>query len=152
MQQTEIQERIRQMDDLMARLQRIMTHDTLLKKFTMTASQIFILRYLDKCERSKASDIAKVAGLSPGAVTQVCDELERYELVERIRSSEDRRVVYVSITDRGRGRLDDIRKVRSERMLEIFREVGAHDAGEFVRILGRVVEIVERNAMQQKVD
>lgn len=152
MEEAKIQERIRQMEDLMARLQRIMNHDALLKKSGMTASQMFILRYLDKCERAKASDIAKVAGLSPGAVTQVCDELERLGLVDRSRSNEDRRVVHVLITNVGRSRLDAIRKIRSERMEEIFREIGVDDAGEFVRILGRVVEVVERRAAQRAAD
>ncbi|MDQ0188213.1 MarR family transcriptional regulator [Alicyclobacillus cycloheptanicus] len=143
---------MRQLDDLMARLQRMMAHDSLIKRSNMTASQIFILRYLDKCERAKASDIAKVAGLSPGAVTQVCDELERSGLVERIRSQEDRRVVYVSITAQGRQRLDEFRKIRSARMKKIFREIGAHDTGEFIRIVGRLVDLIERGVGEEADD
>lgn len=144
MEQEQIEARIRELDDLMARLERRMSHDALIKKFGMTASQIFILRYLDKCDWAKASDIAKVAGLSPGAVTQVCDEMERGGLIERARSTEDRRVVHVLITEMGRRRLADIRKHRSARMQQIFSEIGASDAGEFVRVLGRVIEVIER--------
>ncbi len=140
---SEITTYLQQMEDLLARLQRIMSHDRVLKQFNMTASQMFILRYLNNCNRAKASDIAKVAGLSPGAVTQVCDELERSQWVERTRSSEDRRVVYVSITSQGQSRLDEIRKLRSNNMMDIFTRLGEHDAGEFVRIMGKVVAIVE---------
>lgn len=140
---SEIKTYLQQMEDLLARLQRVMSHDRVLKKFNMTASQMFILRYLAQCRRAKASDIAKMAGLSPGAVTQVCDELERSEWVERTRSNEDRRVVYISITPQGQNRLEEIRQLRSNNMMDIFSKLGEHDAGEFVRIMGQVVAIVE---------
>lgn len=149
MNSSEISTYMQQLEDLMARLQRIMSHDHVLKRFNMTASQMFILRYLDKCPRAKASDIAKMAGLSPGAVTQVCDELERSDWVERSRSMEDRRVVYVSITAHGEERLQEIRQQRSAGMLEIFEQLGEQDAGEFVRIMGQVVDIVERKKGKQ---
>lgn len=135
---------LQQMEDLMARLQRIMSHDKGLKKLNMTASQMFILRYLDKREHAKASDIAHVAGLSPGAVTQVCDELERSGWVERSRSNEDRRVVYVAITAGGKQRLVQIRQLRSAEMMDIFSQLGESDTSEFLRIMGHVVDIIER--------
>jgi DNA-binding MarR family transcriptional regulator len=137
------QEQLNKFEDLMARFQRVFHVRSVVKDFGLTASQVFILRYLDRRAHAKASDIAKVSGLSPGAVTQVCDELVRAHLVERTRSNDDRRVVHIAITDPGRKQLEQIRRLRSEKMLEILKHLGTHDAQEFVRIFSRVVDIVE---------
>ena len=48
------------------------------------------------------SRLACVADLAPATVTQMLDHLEADGLVERIRSQDDKRVVFVSLTPRGR--------------------------------------------------
>lgn len=142
----DVQKHLKAVDDLMARLQRSMTNKAYFKESQLTASQVFILRYLDKCPQAKASDIAKVAGLSPGAVTQVCDELVKFGYIERSRSNDDRRVVHIALTDAGAEQLDSVRRRRSEHIARLLTELGPDDAQEFIRIIGRVVEIVEKNA------
>ncbi len=47
-------------------------------------------------------DIARLSGLSRAAVSSVLNTLERDGLVERTRESEDRRLVTVRLTERGR--------------------------------------------------
>jgi DNA-binding MarR family transcriptional regulator len=49
-----------------------------------------------------ASQLACVADLAPGTVTEMLDHLEADGLVERVRSERDKRVVLVSLTRRGR--------------------------------------------------
>ena len=48
-----------------------------------------------------AGELASSADLSPGTVTQMLDGLTAAGLVERVRSERDKRVVLVSLTDRG---------------------------------------------------
>ena len=133
------------LDDYLIRLQRVMHMQVqgVVQNFRMTASQIFILRYLDKHGPTKASDIAKFAGLSPGAVTQVCDELVKTDFVERTRSDDDRRVVYIEVTRPGRERLDQIRQFHLSNTKKVLQQLGTQDAEDFIRLIGRVVDIVE---------
>jgi DNA-binding MarR family transcriptional regulator len=49
-----------------------------------------------------ASRLACVADLTPATTTQMLDHLEADGLVHRVRSEQDKRVVLVSLTDRGR--------------------------------------------------
>jgi DNA-binding MarR family transcriptional regulator len=49
-----------------------------------------------------ASKLASAADLTPGTATQMLDHLESGGLVHRVRSEDDKRVVLVSLTDRGR--------------------------------------------------
>ena len=137
-------------EELMSRLQQIMKTKHASKDFGLTASQMFILRFLMYSSQAKASDIARASGLSPGAVTQVCDELVKDGLVERTRSQDDRRVVHIQITDQGRELVDRFRKTRSEKMKFILTRLGEEDATEFVRIIGRVVDIVEKDLEEQR--
>lgn len=145
-------EQVLKLDDFFLRLQRTMHTQvqTVVQRFHMTASQLFILRYVDKHGPTKASDIAKSAGLSPGAVTQVCDELVRIQCVDRTRSDDDRRVVYIEVTDVGRDRLNEIRQTQFAGTEHILAQLGPEDAENFVRIVGRVVEIAEKAALQKR--
>ena len=58
---------------------------------------------LEHCARSaaRASDLARAIGLTPAGATDVIDRLERRGSVRRVRSSLDRRVVFVQLTPRG---------------------------------------------------
>jgi DNA-binding MarR family transcriptional regulator len=138
------------LEELFARFHRVLHSHFMSSTLGLTASQVFILRFLATCPQAKASDIAKAAGLSPGAVTQVCDELVRMGYVERSRSTDDRRVVYITITDSGRAKIDEIRKLRIQQADSILRQLGQRDADEFVRIVQRIVEIVEKDALSQR--
>lgn len=136
-------EQFESFEEVMSRLQQIMKMHYPGKDSGLTASQLFILRLLMHSEQAKASDIARASGLSPGAVTQVCDELVKEGLVQRTRSQDDRRVVHIQITDEGRAVFQKIRQTRSDKIKLILTRLGDHDAKEFVRIIGRVVDIVE---------
>jgi DNA-binding MarR family transcriptional regulator len=138
------------LEDVFARFHRVLHSHFVNSTLGLTASQVFILRYLASCPQAKASDIAKAAGLSPGAVTQVCDELVRMGYVERSRSTDDRRVVHVRITQPGREKLDEIRKLRIRQAQSILQQLGQDDVDEFVRIVNRILEIVEKDALSQR--
>ncbi|KPV43678.1 MarR family winged helix-turn-helix transcriptional regulator [Alicyclobacillus ferrooxydans] len=141
--ESSMNEQFESFEEVMSRLQQIMKMHYPGKDSGLTASQLFILRLLMHSEQAKASDIARASGLSPGAVTQVCDELVKEGLVQRTRSQDDRRVVHIQITDEGRAVFQKIRQTRSDKIKLILTRLGDHDAKEFVRIIGRVVDIVE---------
>lgn len=60
-----------------------------------------------------ASQLAALADLSPGTATEMLDHLEAHGLVQRNRSSLDKRVVLISLTKRG-GELVAARRERFE--------------------------------------
>lgn len=60
-----------------------------------------------------ASQLAALADLSPGTATQMLDHLEAHGLVQRTRSARDKRVVLISLTQRG-GELVRARRDRFE--------------------------------------
>ena len=55
-----------------------------------------------------AGQLARIAGLSPGAMTVAIDRLERAGYARRVRAPEDRRSVLVEITRKGRSRSEQL--------------------------------------------
>lgn len=63
----------------------------------ITAPQGMALRTLSKQKKMKITELSTKLSLSNSTVSGIIDRLEKQGLVERERSEEDRRVVYVSI-------------------------------------------------------
>jgi len=66
--------------------------------YDITGTQGVLMGILSFCGQMKISELSKRMGLSNSTVSGIIDRLERQGLVERKRSEEDRRVVYVDIT------------------------------------------------------
>ena len=64
-------------------------------------SHILLLGHLMVHGKSRPSDIAKVLGLTPPTVTHLTEKLVKKKLAVRSTDEEDRRIVYVSISDAG---------------------------------------------------
>lgn len=74
---------------------------SLQKTSGLTASQLAVLTAVGGAAEISSSAIAAQVDLSPATVVTVLDNLERQGLVQRHRSSEDRRVVFTRLTERG---------------------------------------------------
>lgn len=89
-------------------------------------------------------EIARTTRVTDARVANALRVLESRGLVERRTSEKDRRRVEVSLTEKGR---EDIRNRDREGVrftVAFLRDLGADDARDLVRLLGRVIEVVER--------
>jgi DNA-binding MarR family transcriptional regulator len=68
----------------------------------LTLSQHALLRGLAGRDRARVRELASEAGVTASTATRILDALERRGIVERTRSSEDRRAVTITLTDSGR--------------------------------------------------
>jgi DNA-binding MarR family transcriptional regulator len=136
--------------DLIDRFSRGMKPETLLKNFHLTATQALLLYRIKTDGPSRVSDIAMHAGISPGAISQTCEELERSGLLERTRSLEDRRVVMLTLTEMGRETISKVREARTENLLNILDELAVADKEDFFRILKSIIRIMESKNQSHK--
>jgi len=60
-----------------------------------------VIEAIGKNESGKMSEIAKVMSVTTGTLTRTIDSLEKKGYVRRRRSSQDKRVVHIALTDRG---------------------------------------------------
>ncbi|MEK3721043.1 MarR family winged helix-turn-helix transcriptional regulator [Paenibacillus sp. FSL H8-0034] len=105
----------------------------------MTPVQGFLLERLEIEGPLKASQIADMLCYTPGAITTLSDKLIAAGLVERERTDEDRRVVYLSITEAGRQMLGSIRLQRRANVENFFGDLADEDIQHLIRIFKEVV-------------
>jgi DNA-binding MarR family transcriptional regulator len=68
----------------------------------LTGPQVWAVKVLSESSPVRVSDLARRMYLHPSTVVGILDRLESVGLVLRTRSTEDRRVVTVSLTERGK--------------------------------------------------
>lgn len=94
---------------------------------SLSQNQLILLLQLKINNGMKATEIAEFFSVTPGAVTSMCDKLEKLEFVERIREQEDRRVVKMVLTNSGELKVQDLfLKFPQEKLIDmakILREV-----------------------------
>ena len=97
----------------------------------VTARQATLLWLVKRSPGLSLAELAAEEGISPPALSGHVDRLERAELIERVRSSEDRRRVGLRLTDEG-ARL--LRRVRARRTTWLAERLRALDPSELEAI------------------
>jgi DNA-binding MarR family transcriptional regulator len=93
---------------------------------------------LDKDPEVTAGCLAKNAELSPASMTAMLDQLEEWGLVTRRRSAEDRRQVLVSLTGKGREKVEAKRDAWIAKFLEAVGEHSDEELAAAVRVMRTV--------------
>ncbi|QSO48293.1 MarR family winged helix-turn-helix transcriptional regulator [Alicyclobacillus mengziensis] len=75
--------------------------------------QVELLEILASRGAQKMSDLAAELGISLGAVTALADRMARAGMIERQRSTSDRRVILLVLTEHGNRILEEISETRS---------------------------------------
>lgn len=72
------------------------------KETGLTGPQLWAIKVISDSSAMKVSELARRMYLHPATVVGILDRLESRGLVARTRSTEDRRVVYVDLTEQGK--------------------------------------------------
>lgn len=70
--------------------------------FNLTGTQGMLIGIVHRHGQMKISDLSEKMGLSNSTVSGIVDRLEKQELLKRVRSNTDRRVVYINVTEKFR--------------------------------------------------
>ena len=82
-----------------------------LEKLGITYPQYLVMLVLWEKEKITLKDLCKKLYLDSGTLTPLLKRLESMELIKRVRSNEDERVLCVSITDKGRNMKQEAIKI-----------------------------------------
>ncbi len=99
--------------------------------------QFWVLAALEPAPQ-RMTALAEQALTSQASLTGIVDRLEDRGLVERVRSSEDRRVVEVSLRDSGRVELSRARAVFAEQLETKFAPLSAEERFAFLGVLRKL--------------
>jgi DNA-binding MarR family transcriptional regulator len=87
----------------------------------------------------KVSELAAKLRITPAAASKMVDSMVETELVRRIRTPEDRRILILKLTDKGQEILDQNKKILKENMLEGFGTLTQEEVDRLIEILTKVI-------------
>lgn len=68
---------------------------------TITNDQHYTLRYIHKAGTCTSTELAEVFEVKKSAITAIVNRLTEKELIRRTRDKDDRRVIYLTLTEKG---------------------------------------------------
>jgi DNA-binding MarR family transcriptional regulator len=106
----------------------------------MSISQFRTLLVLSEKGPQKTAELADKICLTPGAITTLADKLIAKGLIERERSEEDRRIVYLRITEQGQSVLETLLEKQRETIAQLFRNLSDEDIDHLQRIFSHMLD------------
>jgi len=114
-------------------------------KGVITLPQVWALHYLSRHKECPMSALAESMKLGLSSVTGMVDRLVKQNLAERRRAENDRRVVFVDISAKGRAVLKQILDQRRKFTVKLFGSLTARERSNYLNILGKLVNELLKN-------
>ncbi|MFK7865431.1 MAG: MarR family winged helix-turn-helix transcriptional regulator [Pseudohongiellaceae bacterium] len=109
----------------------------------LTTSQLLVLEAAAKLAKASPSNIAKEVQLSQATVTSLIDRMERNQLVLRQKSVEDKRVVEVILTDKGRKMIELAPEPLQAGFLNEFRKLERWEQHQLIGSMQRIAVMMD---------
>ena len=112
--------------------------------FDFTLSEIKALSAFRGDEDYTMGELSKNAQVAMPSMTEMIDKLEKHEIAERYRDANDRRVVKVRLTSKGRKLRKEFMQRRLKEMKEIFGKLSKGELDDLVKSLKKARHILEK--------
>jgi len=106
----------------------------------VTAAQFVIIATLADREVNSSAQLCKSFSYDPGAMTRMVDRLEAKGLVQRQRSSDDRRLVNLELTEAGKALLPKMKAISASIHNRFLRGFSTAEVKELEGYLCRILE------------
>lgn len=113
------------------------------KNYGLTSPQLIVLREINGSNGAPIGALAKMANLSNATLTGIVDRLEKRNLVERTRSSNDRRQVFVKVTSSGKDILKNAPPLLQDRFIKEFRNLNHGEQQLILKSLEKVASMMD---------
>ncbi len=109
-----------------------------IEQYGLTQPQFGVLEMLGHLGPLTTGEIGKRMLVTGGCVTVILDNLEKEGLVERTRSSTDRRVVNVQLTAKGRSMFEEIFRKHARKVAELASVLTEEEQTQLSRLLKKL--------------
>jgi MarR family 2-MHQ and catechol resistance regulon transcriptional repressor len=116
-------------------------HDRLAKQWKdldINETEFLVLFALDANGPLTIQDIGQKISMTSGTMTYVIDKLEKKNYIKRVRSSEDRRRIYIELTEEGKVFWDDTIKMHTQHLKEFFGHVSEDEMKLLIKLMKKV--------------
>jgi len=113
------------------------------KNIGLTGPQLLVMRYVGQEPGVMVRQIANSINLSPATVTNILDRLEARNLVQRVRSTEDKRRVGVFLTEPGQEMLKNAPMPFQEHFTNRFGQLEEWEQSQMIATLQRLAHMMD---------
>ena len=128
---------VEQFLEVLVRFKRFLDQSVPVDDRVGTLLQFYAVRFLDWHPDSTVGELAEGLQMSSSAVSQLTDRLVESGLIKRTNDSDDRRIVRLSNTVKGKAHLLLISKRAIKKGNEIFDKLSDEDLQEIIRIYNK---------------
>lgn len=114
--------------------------DCELEPFGLTGAQFAVLKYVADGTADTAADLCRTLHYDTGSMTRMLDRLEEKAVLRRERCTQDRRVVYLLITDTGNDLLPRLRQAAVRVLDRHLRGFSREECANLKQYLTRMIE------------
>jgi len=112
--------------------------------YHLTSTKEAILKTIHDKKSCIVSDITKVLGLSPGAITIVLNQLEDDELVNRIYKKQNRRSVWVELTEKGEKVVEILQATRVDFWSDLLSHLSEEERDQYFHIMKKISQKLQQ--------
>lgn len=110
----------------------------------VTPQQMVTILTINEVGTGKVSSISKRMGISAPTVTGLIDRLVRNGYVQRVRDTQDRRIVFVKVTKKGKIFVGKFKKSIQSRWKQILVHLTEQERADYIRILKKLIRAFEQ--------
>lgn len=115
----------------------------LVRSHGLTGPQILILKTLMQSSETTVGQLAEQVSLSKPTVTDILNRLEKYGMVQRLRSEQDKRRVQVTVTELAREKLADSPPLLQESFAGEFQLLKKWEQLQLISSLHKIAEMMD---------
>lgn len=112
-----------------------------LQEVSLTEQQWRVIRALKQYPDSESKELAKRCSILSPSLTGILTRLEQQDLITRRRSSEDQRVVLISLTPKAQSMFDEVAPLVDERYQFLTKQLSANDMKKLDQLLNKVLAL-----------
>ena len=112
------------------------------RKVQLTLPQAWALQVISVRKGISPKEISSYSGTSLPSITDLLDGLSKLKYIYRLRSSEDRRRVEISISEKGKEKLLKFQKLQQSVTEKLEKTLNKEDMTAFLRIMANLVNVL----------
>ncbi|MEK4028411.1 MULTISPECIES: MarR family transcriptional regulator [Bacillaceae] len=104
----------------------------------LTNNEYSVLKLLSSPDVKTVTEISRELGVSVSHITNLTDSLVKKELIMRQRSATDRRIVQISLTEKGAKLTNELKKKNAQFLYEKFGQLTPEELNTFIELFKKI--------------
>jgi DNA-binding MarR family transcriptional regulator len=109
----------------------------------LSVSQLVALKTIHHLQPVTSKDLAKYMQVTPGAASQLLDALVDADCIVRTLNETDRRVSYLTVSRKGKQKLQEFQKTHVQMLLKACKDVSDEDLEAYIRVQQAMITWLE---------